>query len=189
MTDFTLRNEPFMAKLQIRKVDRTETERCLGEAEFELYRVESDNKETLISTLETGLEAKSLGIAGIGSLPVGTYHLKETKAPVGYALLTEPIVITVGREDTGTDAKVKVEFGMGTSWADDEGTTGAGNETNGHLTYDAGTNTFTIVVPNVLLYELPSTGGAGTSWYTIGGTLLLMVAALVLYKRKYAGRY
>ena len=37
---------------------------------------------------------------------------------------------------------------------------------------------------NKQLYELPETGGIGIFWYTIGGMLLMMAAALVLYKRK-----
>ena len=41
-------------------------------------------------------------------------------------------------------------------------------------------------VKNIELYELPSTGGIGTYWYTIGGTLLMMAAALILYKKKHA---
>ena len=41
-----------------------------------------------------------------------------------------------------------------------------------------------IKVKNDALYDLPSTGGIGIFWYTIGGMLLMMAAALVLYKRK-----
>ena len=41
-----------------------------------------------------------------------------------------------------------------------------------------------IKVKNDTLYDLPETGGIGIFWYTIGGMLLMMAAALVLYKRK-----
>lgn len=37
---------------------------------------------------------------------------------------------------------------------------------------------------NTPLYELPSAGGTGIFVYTIGGTLLLMAATLLLYKMK-----
>ena len=37
---------------------------------------------------------------------------------------------------------------------------------------------------NTPVYSLPSTGGPGIFVYTIGGTLLLMAAALLIYKMK-----
>lgn len=37
---------------------------------------------------------------------------------------------------------------------------------------------------NKPLYALPSAGGSGIFTYTIGGTMLLMAAALILYKMK-----
>ena len=40
------------------------------------------------------------------------------------------------------------------------------------------------VFENTPNYELPSTGGIGTFWYTIGGVLLMMAAALMLYRNK-----
>ena len=186
LTTFTITNKPLTANIQIRKVDRASESKVLGSVEFKLFRVEKGadgiteipypNEATPL-VIKTGDSGDDLGIAKIDSLPVGTYHLRETKAPAGYALLAEPIEITVSKE-IGTDgnaaAKVDVNFNMN-EWKNDQ-----------HLIDNNGT--FTIVVPNVLLYELPSTGGMGTYWYTIGGTLLLMAAALVLYKRKYAGR-
>ena len=41
-----------------------------------------------------------------------------------------------------------------------------------------------ITVTNTALYELPSTGGIGIYWCTIGGGALLMAAALVLYTNR-----
>ena len=46
------------------------------------------------------------------------------------------------------------------------------------------TNGVVIELSNKQLYELPETGGTGIFWYTIGGMLLMMAAALILYKRK-----
>lgn len=40
------------------------------------------------------------------------------------------------------------------------------------------------VYENQVVYELPSTGGSGIYRYTIGGALLMMAAALILYKNK-----
>lgn len=190
LTTFTITNKPLTANIQIRKVDRASESKVLGSVEFKLFRVDADGitetpypNEATPLVIKTGDSGDGLGIAKIDSLPVGTYHLKETKAPSGYALLTEPIVITVSKNinenpaegEAKVSVKVDVDFNMDV-WS------------NTKYLIDNGDGTFEIVVPNVLLYELPSTGGIGTYWYTIGGTLLLMAAALVLYKRKYAGR-
>ena len=42
-------------------------------------------------------------------------------------------------------------------------------------------------IRNTELYELPNSGGAGIYWYSIGGTLLMLAAALILYKNKRRG--
>ena len=53
----------------------------------------------------------------------------------------------------------------------------------------SGTGSDPLCIGNDPLYELPSTGGIGTTWYRIGGTLLIFLAGmLILYKKKYARR-
>ena len=42
-----------------------------------------------------------------------------------------------------------------------------------------------LTIKNQVVYELPSTGGSGIYRYTIGGALLMMAAALILYKNKF----
>ena len=41
-----------------------------------------------------------------------------------------------------------------------------------------------LTIKNQVVYELPSTGGSGIYRYTIGGALLMMAAALILYRNK-----
>lgn len=45
-----------------------------------------------------------------------------------------------------------------------------------------------LTVLNVELYDLPGTGSIGIYWYLIGGTLLMMAAVLILYKKILRGR-
>ena len=45
-----------------------------------------------------------------------------------------------------------------------------------------------VIYTNTMAYELPETGGAGTSFYTIGGALLMLGAALLLYKKAKRGK-
>lgn len=88
----------------------------------------------------------------------GTYTIIETKAPEGYMI----------HENGWT-----LIFNNGLL------TTFDGNEVKGNAT-----DGVVINLTNKQLYELPETGGNGIFWYTIGGMLLMMAAALILYKRK-----
>lgn len=95
------------------------------------------------------------------SVPDGTYILRETKAPKGYALSTEEWTVVVKKY---------------------EGITA----TNGTTTYATTSDDTTIVIEfeNEVSYTLPETGGRGVYVYTIGGVLLMIGAALLLYKSK-----
>lgn len=88
-------------------------------------------------------------------IPDGRYTLSETKAQPGYILSHERWTIVI------THGQVTITSNV-----------------NGALSgprYE---------FKNTPVYELPSTGGPGIFVYTIGGTLLLMAAALLIYKMK-----
>ena len=99
----------------------------------------------------------------------GTYTLTETKAPSGYQLLKSASWTLIFDEN-----------GMLTE------ATGSEAAFNSYISKANGTATDGIVVTlkNDLLYELPETGGSGTYWYTISGALLMMGAALIVYREK-----
>ena len=94
----------------------------------------------------------------------GTYILEETVAPQGYVLSSEKWTVAIGAK--GMKPVIKLE--------------GQENEVelkpNGAI--------LELQIENTANYELPSTGGTGIFVYTIGGTLLLMAAALLIYKMK-----
>ena len=91
----------------------------------------------------------------------GTHHLIETKAPDGYHLLTEPVVITVN--DNGVSAM------CGTSSLEVQ---------------EDETTTYTILVTNSTGTALPETGGTGPEAYQLAGLLLMLIAAVWLWKQK-----
>ena len=96
-----------------------------------------------------------------GTFEDGKYTLTEVRAPAGY----------IKSEETWT---IIIEGGI----AIDVSSTGEEIKTDkldGKDTY---------YFKNTPLYELPSAGGTGIFVYTIGGTLLLMAATLLLYKMK-----
>ena len=91
----------------------------------------------------------------------GIYTLKETCAPTGYVLSKETWKLTLGQNGSWINAEGVVQGNM--------------------IEKD---NKVSCYFENSVLYELPSAGGRGIFGYTIGGALLMMVAALILYKNK-----
>ncbi len=112
------------------------------------------------------LSVDSNGSLTVRNLIPGDYTIKEIKSPAGYALLREPVSFTLK-----TDGTVEVKSGGGMASVEAED----------------GKN-IVLKIRNEELYELPKTGGIGTHWYTISGSLLMMAGMLVLYKKKRAGR-
>ena len=97
-----------------------------------------------------------------GTFEDGEYILTEVRAPAGY----------IKSEETWT---ITIEGGIATDIVSSTGEEIKTDKLNGKDTY---------YFKNTPLYELPSAGGTGIFVYTIGGTLLLMAATLLLYKMK-----
>lgn len=102
-------------------------------------------------------------------LTPGTYTLEETKAPDGYAKLTETITIIISElgvvdvkySDSETGIPANVTFGANNS-----------------------ANTITFSVANKKKVPLPATGGSGTMMFVTIGVLALTATGLYFLKRK-----
>lgn len=166
------------AKWEIVKVSSNSNDVKPEGAEFTLTRTTKD--ESGKNIIYKGVSAKGTGVVSwkdadnnnVSMIPEGTYTLEETKAPGNYALSEETWTITVGKDgrQTVTDASGKTVDCVTTKETD----------ANGNKT---GVVIYSYYFKNTPMYELPSTGGIGTYWYTIGG-MLMMAAALVLYRKK-----
>lgn len=89
----------------------------------------------------------------------GDYVIHETKAPTGYVLSDKDWILTFSN---GLLTKL-------------DGDAVSGDSDNGVV----------VDITNRVIYELPSAGGPGIFWYTVGGTLLMSLAGLLaLYKNK-----
>lgn len=140
----------------------------LPNAEFELSPVKTGGSTYYGKSQEDGklnwyknksyIEAEKISESEI--LPA-TYILKEISAPAGYILSTETWTITIG------------QYG---SWVSAEGI--------GKENIVERNNKIICYFENTAVYELPSAGGSGIYRYSIGGMLLMMAAALILYKNK-----
>lgn len=96
------------------------------------------------------------------------YKLEEIQAPEAHMLLGEPIYFTV------EDGTVKL--------CNEEGVTSSGASTDEMWSLNEEGNVLTI--KNNILYDLPEAGGSGIYWYTFSGALLMMGAALIVYREK-----
>ena len=141
-------------------------------AVFSLYK--GDKEGNTIQWYETPVEdygtinVQSTGASEL-NLSTGYYKLIETKAPTGYQLLDEEIYFWV---DGGIVKLITQDGDMISSNATEM------------WKLDTDNNTFVLKIKNDVLYNLPSAGGPGVHWYTLGGTLLMAGAALIVYRQK-----
>ena len=88
--ELTFKNSKLLGSISIEKVDSKDSELKLEGAEFKV--INSDGEE--VGNIVTGEDGKG----SLGNLPYGEYTLMETKAPDGYELSLDLIVVEVNSE-------------------------------------------------------------------------------------------
>ena len=119
------------------------------------------------------LDVDENGLLKIKDLLPGEYTLAEMKTPNGCMIMDHPVKITVNNDGTITVRGQDVTDGIAKVDKTETGETKV---------------TTQIKVRNFEVYQLPSTGGHGIYGYMIGGPLLMMAGALILYRKKRTGR-
>ena len=154
--------------LQITKTDSVDAEKKLEGAEFTL---KEQGKETSVK-IPTGKD----GIAAFTGIRRNTtYDLRETRAPSGY-MTAGPWILVVRDEDATLYPATENPDGTLEKASD--------TDTGTALTVTTGTDSKVLELPiqdTLWGYELPDTGGAGTTSYTAGGLALIFGAATLLY--------
>lgn len=110
-----------------------------------------------------------------GSIPMGSYTLKEIKAPTNYMLSDLEWWINL----TPQGIKVEARSSDGEKLSDDKQP-----RQEEIKSPDGQKTTYKYTFLNTCLYELPSTGGDGIYWYLVSGICLMMASALILYKNR-----
>ena len=156
------------ANLEIIKVDSKNIDTKLEGAVFKVYR----SNGASVGTVTVGSD----GVGRLNNLAFGNYYLEEVTAPEGYKLIEDRIEFTISKVDAfnGTyqlfveNEKIVEETTESTTEEDTETTTEF-------------TNIGKITVNNEKspAFELPSTGGGGTTIYTVAGMLLMSAAGLL----------
>ena len=110
-------------------------------------------------------------------LKAGTYYLKETKAPNGYTLNDTVYTIVINATIDETTGKL-------TAWSISvNGATISGDDHTVRSTFTVTDDTPAIgtvekiEIVNTKISNLPSTGGIGTTIFTIGGCVVMIAAA------------
>nr|WP_317412885.1 SpaH/EbpB family LPXTG-anchored major pilin [uncultured Solibaculum sp.] len=179
--------------ITVTKIDE-ETQETLSGAEFRLYSDVSCSEESEVKMVSTGAngvyrhatEGESgavLAVDGNGKLQLqgldlGTYYLKETKAPGGYTLPKNPMTtIVIGdTEDNTSSGKAPDGTLDGCSLS---GPNVVDVKDADDFKIEKNILSFSIWNTNDAGFELPTTGGMGTVIFTVVG-LTLMGGAIVL---------
>lgn len=155
--------------LQITKTDSADASKLLEGAKFTLKEQGTENS----MEVTTDKDGTAL-FEGIRRNT--TYDLRETKAPSNY-MTAGPWILEVG-EDGSATLYPATENPDGTLEKTSDTDTGTA------LTVTTGTDSKVLELPiqdTLWGYELPDTGGAGTTSYTAGGLALIFGAATLLY--------
>ena len=151
--------------LQIVKTDSVDAERLLEGAKFTLQE-QGTESSVEVTTDKDGIATFT------GIRRNTTYDLYETQAPSNY-MTAGPWILEVGSEDAMLYPATE----------NSDGTLVKSEETGTPLTV-TGTDpkVLSVTVRDISWgYELPDTGGAGTTSYTVGGLALIFGAATLLY--------
>lgn len=152
--------------LQITKTDSVDASKLLEGAEFTLQGPGTD-PPVKVTTGKDGIATFT------GIRRNTTYDLRETQAPSNY-MTAGPWILEVGSEDATLYPATE----------NPDGTLEKAGETGTPLTV-TGTDpkVLSVTVRDISWgYELPDTGGAGTTSYTAGGLALIFCAATLLYR-------
>ncbi len=172
------------------------SEKPLKDAEFTLYTEwnsetnECTNQYTNTKhTSQIGYTAKSdvKGKLHITGLAAGTYYLKETKAPTGFTLNDTVYKIKIDAAIEGEELK---SWTVTISEAKNPSVSATNIFTPDKTTSDAvvtvkhkeendslADGTDSTNIQNTQISSLPSTGGMGTTIFTIGGCIIMITAA------------
>ncbi len=172
---------------------------ALANAEFTLS---SDPLNSNKQTTGDGTNGSTLGLISFADLKAGTYTLKETAAPEGWALNETEYTVSIIKQDDSQDDSDQAEknfiYNVTVTHKNGEETV-----TDIYCTVDlkqqlvtnkegnsvtlaelADSQMLQLNVYDQMAYELPHTGGSGVYIYIISGILLMLVGALLLYKNK-----
>ena len=192
----------YTGELKLIKKDQDAQDKPLKGAIFDIYRVAIGN-ESVDKTVEIGEQSVNLhkitttlpsseeGKITVTGLDVGTYYAIETTAPEGYSIKEDPI-----------ELRLTVSQAMGLDEKGDAGDAGDVEKVTNYTNTSAEDANSSVIrnypavwttneneeatIFNAMGLSLPGTGGMGTTLFTFGGLVLVLVAGImfVVYIRR-----
>ena len=179
--------------LEIIKVDAGNHEKKLEGAEFKLRLIDETTvpgthvrykDEVIYDTVTTGED----GSATLEQIAPGYYEVKETGLPEGYVIVNEEDAFYIRVDANGVALLQKDLTKKPGEW---QGIP-AGDVTDGGIVCgfeaaadaDTGQKPAAVTVGNTPGAALPSTGGPGTRLFTILGSILILGAGVLLWRRR-----
>lgn len=153
----------------------------LKDADGEVVKVSGSNGTYTVDPTvaeSATITSPASGLIVIKGVDGDEYTLTETKAPLGYNLLKDPVEVQPTKTGGTTTSK--------TIYLDADGNQVSESdpyEVDFTITADVGATAYAVV--NFTGTELPSTGGMGTTiFYTLGGVLVVGAAILLVTKKR-----
>ena len=164
----------------VKTVEGRET--ALAGAEFDLFKADAAGNITA-TKVGSGTSVADTGLISFARLDAGSYYLVETKSPVGYTLLTNPIKITIIATEDAEGPTGEITFKI------DDAAVGATTAKDGakfQSYFDSENGIVSVAVENKVGFSLPGTGGVGVTIFLAVAFIGMLTISVVLLKRKKA---
>ena len=168
----------------ITKVGEDEDSTALAGAVFTLYTDEKCTKMYTNDIFNGTATSDAKGQLEIEGLAEGTYYLKETAAPEGYTVNEHVFTIVIDATyDEEPDSPTEGQLKKWTITIDGEATSTFTVKNEGSV-ITVEDNVTATEIKNTKIASLPSTGGIGTTIFTIGGCAIMIAAAALYFASK-----
>lgn len=112
-----------------------------------------------------------------------TYYLKEIQAPVGYSLNDTVYSINIQMSNDLTTGEL-TNYTITVKDVEAEGTGNVNSITYNHESEEWEINKAETDIQNTSIASLPSTGGIGTTIFTVGGCVIMIAAAALFFMNR-----
>lgn len=154
------------AEFELKRHDPEGTMKFVKESDGIYHVATQDEANTAVERVVSNIG----GIIQIKGLDVGTYTLKEVKAPDGYTLPSNPNTTITLSEGETPDGKLDSIEADGVLVTDDSVRVDGTDDNQGNVGISNSTSDF----------GLPQTGGIGTVIFTVAGILIMSGAVILL---------